>query len=279
MSESCRLRPQFVDIAGRALFVLHHAPAVTPAKGRVLFLPPLMEEMNRSRRLMAMCGRRLSAAGYDVALADLSGTGDSAGEFASSRWDTWLEDMHRTREWLAQCSDGDVEILIAVRAGSLFLPPLLADHAPDGIVAWQPVLKGASYLQQVLRVRVMASRFAGQDESIKDLLAAFEAGDAVEVGGYSIGPGLAHPLLEIEFDDLDVRAAVRCAVIECKPGGSDTTTVSVQRLLASLDNRQCVTQAVVLDCEQFWATQEIAAPVEVIDQTHALLEQWLAAAQ
>ena len=46
----------------------------------VLFVPPLFEEMNRTRALLAAVMRRLAARGHGCWLPDLSGTGESVRE-------------------------------------------------------------------------------------------------------------------------------------------------------------------------------------------------------
>jgi pimeloyl-ACP methyl ester carboxylesterase len=57
----------------------------------LLFLPPLFEEMNRTRALLASVMRALAADGFECCLPDLPGTGESERALESVSWDDWLE--------------------------------------------------------------------------------------------------------------------------------------------------------------------------------------------
>ena len=75
--------PLFIETGDRRLFALYH-PAAGDARGSVLMLPPFAEEMNMSRRMSYLTGRAFAAAGYDFLSLDLTGTGDSSGDFAGA---------------------------------------------------------------------------------------------------------------------------------------------------------------------------------------------------
>jgi pimeloyl-ACP methyl ester carboxylesterase len=57
----------------------------------LLFLPPLFEEMNRTRALLAAVMRALAAEGYGCWLPDLPGTGESGRALAEVSWEEWRE--------------------------------------------------------------------------------------------------------------------------------------------------------------------------------------------
>lgn len=57
----------------------------------LLFLPPLFEEMNRTRALLATIMRRLAADGFACWLPDLPGTGESERALDQVGWGDWLE--------------------------------------------------------------------------------------------------------------------------------------------------------------------------------------------
>jgi hypothetical protein len=64
---------------------------VGPDDGRpILFVPPLFEEMNRTRALLARVMRLLAAKGYRCILPDLPGTGESERDLAECDWADWL---------------------------------------------------------------------------------------------------------------------------------------------------------------------------------------------
>ena len=62
-----------------------------PAAPRLLLLPPLLEEMNRTRAFLAATMRRVAAAGYCCLLPDLPGTGESERALEEAGWQDWLD--------------------------------------------------------------------------------------------------------------------------------------------------------------------------------------------
>ncbi len=63
-----------------------HAPAI-------LFVPPLFEEMNRTRALIASVMRRLAKRGHGCWLLDLGGTGESERDLGDVAWGDWRHDV------------------------------------------------------------------------------------------------------------------------------------------------------------------------------------------
>ena len=57
----------------------------------LLFLPPLFEEMNRTRALLATIMRGLAAQGFACWLPDLPGTGESERPLEAVAWQDWRE--------------------------------------------------------------------------------------------------------------------------------------------------------------------------------------------
>jgi pimeloyl-ACP methyl ester carboxylesterase len=55
----------------------------------LLFLPPLFEEMNRTRALLASTMRALAAEGFACWLPDLPGTGESGRALEEVSWEDW----------------------------------------------------------------------------------------------------------------------------------------------------------------------------------------------
>ena len=62
----------------------------TPA---ILFVPPLFEEMNRTRALIVAVMHRLAKRGHSCWLVDLGGTGESERELGEVTWRDWRHDV------------------------------------------------------------------------------------------------------------------------------------------------------------------------------------------
>jgi pimeloyl-ACP methyl ester carboxylesterase len=64
-----------------------------PQGKAILFVPPLFEEMNRTRALIAAVMRRLATMGHNCWLPDLSGSGESERDLGKVQWDDWRHDV------------------------------------------------------------------------------------------------------------------------------------------------------------------------------------------
>jgi len=188
-------------------YCLYH-PAHGPARAALLYVPPFGEEMNRTRRAAALQARELAANGCAVLQLDLYGCGDSDGEFCAARWDIWKQDLALAHAWLAARS-GCAVGLWGVRLGAL----LALDYARKPalpvarLVLWQPVLRGAVYLNQLLRVRLAADMLAGAEGSDSRRLREALRQAPQEIGGYELGPALADAIESVDAAGLGVPGA------------------------------------------------------------------------
>lgn len=259
--------PLFIETSGRRLFALYHA-AGEDRKGSVLMLPPFAEEMNMSRRMGYLAGRAISAAGYDFLHLDLTGTGESSGDFEDADWETWQQDAAAAADWLAR-ETGQVPAVLGLRAGAL----LAADTAFDrrGLIFWQPVGNGETMLNQFLRIRVAAGLTgSGDKETTKDLRAEWAAGNPVEVAGYMVSPALAAGLDALRLADMTPGPNTAVTWLETGTPGGDPTPGS-QRIIDAWSAAGIEVTATVCEGEPFWTIQETTLAPALIDATVAAL--------
>jgi exosortase A-associated hydrolase 2 len=137
-------------------FCLFHPAQGDVVRGRVVYVHPFAEEMNKSRRMAARGARALAAAGFSVLQIDLHGCGDSSGDFGDASWQGWIDDVLRASRWLGG-RDADHAAaplwLWGLRAGCLLAAAAAArlDEACN-FCFWQPVTAGRQQLQQFLRL-------------------------------------------------------------------------------------------------------------------------------
>ena len=191
-------------------FCLYHPAVVADGalpRGAFVHVHPFAEEMNKCRRMAALQARAFAQAGYAVLQIDLHGCGDSSGDFGDARWEIWLDDLQRARDWLAQRQSAPVGFW-GMRLGALLaLDAAARQPAPAGpVILWQPVINGELYMTQFLRMRVASSMMAAapdtgtviatpaaadKSSSTQAMRAAMAAGESLEVGGYLLAPALA----------------------------------------------------------------------------------------
>lgn len=260
--DGIRREVRFIDAGGRRLFCYLRSPLHQPPRAWVLHLPAFADEMNKSRHMVTQTAESLAASGFGVAIFDLSGTGDSSGEFEAARLEHWHDDIRAVCEVLGGEAMAPI-IPWSLRSGNLLLSAL--ESGPfDAAVMWQPMTSGRELVHQTLRLRVMSSRMDGEGESAKQLRALLEQGEVLEVGGYGLHPelvsaleALAFPLPDVDLLWLDVSSA-------------DALPPPRQKLADALPRPP---RLELLGGEPFWATAEIATAPELIAATRDFLGQ------
>src|SRR3990167_494235 len=139
---------------------LRISPPGTP-RATIMFVPPLFEEANRSRRALVVAMRALAADGFAAVLPDLPGQNESLIPLDQVDLGIWQNALAET----AAAIDGPL-IIASVRGGALI------DHRAQAAAWWRlaPV-SGASLLRTLMRARVAADREAGATTSLESLQA------------------------------------------------------------------------------------------------------------
>ncbi|MFY9513782.1 MAG: hydrolase 2, exosortase A system-associated [Rubrivivax sp.] len=182
-------------------FALWLAPAAAP-RALVVHVHSWVEEMNKSRRMVALQSRAFAADGVAVLQMDRLGCGDSAGEHGDADWGGWMQDVldacALARQRCARQWPGHTPPLWlwGLRTGCLLATEAAARLEQEvNLLLWQPVLQGKTALQQFLRTEAMASRLGKTGDApgtpARQRLAA---GETVTVAGYDIAPALAQGL-------------------------------------------------------------------------------------
>lgn len=239
------------------------------ASHALLVVPPFAEELNKSRRMLAMLGHALSQRGVGVMIPDLYGTGDSAGDFKDARWESWLTDLERCAEWLRAEGVQRISIL-GVRLGAILASEFshrLGDTCHD-MLFWHPVVSGRQALNQFLRLRVAVGMFSGDSkETTTSLLEDLRAGNSLEVAGYELTPELALTLEGKSLNAEKPRIGSSLIWLNVTPRPETAPVGAARQILEDWrdGNVRVHYQAVVGD--QFWATQEIAEVPDLIEAT------------
>ncbi|MBC7727851.1 MAG: hydrolase 2, exosortase A system-associated, partial [Microbacteriaceae bacterium] len=209
------------------------APAAGPVRGLVVHAPALAEEMNKSRRMVALQSRSFAAQGYAVLQIDLLGCGDSAGDFGDASWDAWVADIVAAAAWLraeqprrwpatagSACAAQPPLWLWGLRAGCL-LACAAAERItePCDLLFWQPTASGKTVLQQFLRLKTMGAMLGGQDAGgAAATRAELAAGRHVDVAGYRLSPALASGLEAAVLKPPGLQASSVSSMPPMRPG-------------------------------------------------------------
>ncbi|OYW46262.1 MAG: hypothetical protein B7Z36_04970 [Novosphingobium sp. 12-63-9] len=191
---------------------------------RLLIVPPLFEEMNRTRRMLVETMRRLDRLGIDSFLPDLPGCNESTQRFEAQSLYSWRAAMAQAAKHFGATH------ALAMRGGALVFPVAL----PGWVL--EPV-KGATILRQMVRARTIAAREAGWSEDSAELLEAGRT-EGLELAGYHVGAAMIAGLESARPEDEGQREIRQSDLgggalwLRSEPGESAEQADALARLIA-----------------------------------------------
>jgi exosortase A-associated hydrolase 2 len=271
---TARFEPATLDGVAGPLFAVHYPPRGAMRKHAVLYLPPFAEEMNRARRVAALQARALAEAGIGMLVLDPYGTGDSGGEFADARWETWRSDCQRATDWLA--SQGYQRIsFLGLRLGALLaLDATVQSHISlDRVVLWQPVLRGDQMMTQFLRLRLAAELAGGarSGEGTADIRKQLAANKTVEIAGYDLHHHLVAAIDRLKLVDLGIASRAPIDWIDVVTGAGQTVSPAQEQVFARWRQAGRAFAHHTVQAEPFWALQETTLAPALVARTTELL--------
>ena len=264
------LKPVFVDSPQGRIFIVHRYPVAAQASSGIVLIPPFAEEMNKSRRMFTQVAESLASQGFHVALPDLYGTGESEGDFADASWDAWLENIELS---IAELRKQGVEkfAFVGLRAGCLLALDYLQRNPfeLERLVFWQPVIDGATYLNQFLRLRLASGMLSGAVEkettqSLKQLLAS---GEKIEVAGYSLSSGLTNALEAVSLKQADLSRLPQTLWLDLVANDGQQAPLINRKLAESWQQQGLALQTDAIVGEPFWGSVEIVDIPVMIQKT------------
>lgn len=210
------MRPQPVHLhystATQSEYGIRFGPA--DADRIILIVPPLFDEMNRTRRMVAEAMRGLAKRDVASLLPDLSGCNESTAALSSQSIESWRRAVSDVATQLGATH------VVSIRGGGL-----LDDAA--GLPMWRlaPV-KGASLLKTLLRARIAADKEAGIVTTAEQLIIEGQH-DGLDLAGHAIGPAMlmdlekAHPVASDEITEATLTDVAGTALwLRSEPGES-----------------------------------------------------------
>lgn len=258
-----QIEPFFLEGPRGPMFCIYLSPKNSAPIGSLLYLHPFGEEMHKSRRMAALQARAFAARGYAVLQIDLTGCGDSAGDFADASWSAWRDDARVAHAWL-HAKTAQAITLWGLRTGALLAADLARTLHPQTLLLWQPVIDGNLFLTQFLRIKLASEMLSeGQSKSgTKDLLAQLASGQGVEVGGNMLSPAMARELSAIKLAAMTPACPV--AWLEVGAVSSEQFSPAGQRVADTWRAMGIQIHTQTVSGEPFWTTQEITECLPLI---------------
>lgn len=261
----------FLDAGNGKRFCLFYAADENlRCRGAVLYVAPFGEEMNKSRRMIAIQAKSLATQGFAVLVLDLYGCGDSEGELKDASWAIWKSDLNFAFSWLRQRCTAPISLL-ALRLGALLALDFIRDgaHKIDQLILWQPVLSGKQYLTQFFRLKLAndilidSNAQSGGTQAIRRQL---DEGEIVEIAGYEISSKLSSNIDGLNaVDFLPLKFPVHWFEIQNDTGAA--LPPAKQRTFDFWQQHQVDVHLEQVSGDDFWMTQEISVCEELVERT------------
>lgn len=259
------LEPFFMDSPRGPLFCIYRRPEGQKSLGGIVYIHPFAEEMHKSRRMAAQMARAFAGAGYSVLSVDLTGCGDSAGDFGDAGWNAWKSDVALAIAWLHERQPGSVA-LWGLRAGAALAVDVAQEtDGVDRLILWQPMVNGEQFLNHFLRIKLASEMLSeGQAQNgTKVLRVQLEKGQSVEVGGYLLSPALARDLSAWRL--IDKVPSCPTDWFEISTGGD--LGFASKRVIDAWITEGVPLHVYLVEGEPFWLTQEITECPALLDAT------------
>ena len=193
--------PYFIDDGSRRLFAVLHAPAA-PASGEAfVFCHPLAEEKLWTHRSLVTFARDLAAGGHAVLRVDMTGSGDSDGDFSDVSVTSSTEDICVAIDDVRRRTGVDRVSLLGLRFGATIASLVAERSAVHRLVLWAPIVDGDRHLQELLRINV-ATQTAVYKEVRQDrgeLIEIMRKGGTVNVDGYEMSNAMSAEMAAIRL--------------------------------------------------------------------------------
>jgi exosortase A-associated hydrolase 2 len=270
--------PFFINTAHGQLFALYYPPHSGEPDALILHIPAFAEEMNKSRRMVALQADNLSHNNFGVLVVDLFGTGDSEGLLENASWQTWLDDIDSAIHWLKQQHSECPLYLWGLRFGSALAASYAAQTSTKikGLILWQPLLSGKMMLNQFLRLRVasaITNTSASEQpvETTKSLLQQLANGIAVEVGGYRLAADLSASIIDIEAGQSAFNYPLNIVWLDFVSTEIAKPSPASSKVIDHWTQHQHSVNWAAISGDRFWSTQDIAVCPELITTTTQML--------
>ncbi|WP_186300354.1 hydrolase 2, exosortase A system-associated [Denitromonas ohlonensis] len=232
-------------------------------KGCVLFVPAFAEEMNKSRRMVALAADYFAANGWASMLLDPSGCGDSGGDFSDAEWLGWQDDIDAAYTWLSE-RFGVTPVLWSMRAGCLLVTDWLRSRQIDvPTLFWQPVIHGKQHLTQFLFLKAAGEMLGDSDgravmaRTRQDLA----SGCSVEIAGYTLSPYLAEGLEAASLEAFpSLKSTTTVIEVLASEGVSGPNSIALQQKWSAMSIPYAWA---TVTGPAFWRTQEISVALSL----------------
>lgn len=257
--------PFFLNASPGKRFCLYYPPVEGMSLNQAfIYLHPFAEEMNKSRRMVALQAKAFAAMGFGVLQIDLYGCGDSSGDFGEATWTIWKDDIAHAWQWLREKGFTSIHFW-GLRLGALLALDYAASEKvriddPAKFILWQPIVNGKSFLTQFLRLKLvnkLLSDDVDKTSNVQIFREKLKIGEWLEIAGYMLSPAMAVVIDELKLDRLVVRNS-EIYWFEITPEAGRGLPPACTTAVKTWNQSGIYPEVTLIPGLPFWATQEIS---------------------
>lgn len=193
---------------------VYHPPTVAGGRPRAVLLCHVgPEEYRHTHWAYRQLATRLADAGVHAMRFDWSGTGDSAGDLATTSLAQWTDDVLAAAEELRGLSGVSRLCVVGMRlGGTVAARAVAAGLRVRDLVLWDPVVEGQPYLDEA---QAMHDRI-----QLDFAYPISDTGEPDELLGYRIPPALRREIAAIDLLKEPLGTVSRVGVISSAPSAA-----------------------------------------------------------
>jgi hypothetical protein len=208
--EGQALRPFHFGEPESPLYGCLHEPAGKRRRAGVLICQPLAHEHVQFHRACVQLATRLAERGFPTLRFDYHGCGDSGGETGAGGIERWRADVALAAAELRRASGASDLCLVGVRLGASLAMLAAQDDQAAGVVLWDPVVSGSTYLAELRALQ-------GEVRRRSHVRVRPTPGDVEELVGFPYPRALREDLERLDLARLSRRPAPRALVLSTRP--------------------------------------------------------------
>lgn len=241
---------RFLSLNGERIFAAIHRPA-QPASRAIVMCHPLGEEKLWAHRVFVSFARDLAAAGFAVIRFDFRGEGDSDRDFEQSDLKTRIEDANLAIDSIRDLNPAVTDVtVLGMRLGASVAAAAAARRSDVArLVLWDPVIDGAAYMQNVLRMNLMY-QMAQHHKVIENrdaLVARLANGETVNIEGYELAQPLFRQVSDFRLQDTLTQFTGNVLIVQINQGETP-----IKPELSELAGRHQKSRVESVQEEPFW---------------------------
>jgi exosortase A-associated hydrolase 2 len=233
-------------------------------------LPPIGEEMNKSRRMFSLQAQHLAKHGVISVIPDLYGLGDSEGATLESTFDVWQVDLVRIIDWISSAYEPRCLQLLALRSGALLTDFVFREQLKVArLLLWSPSVKGARTVKELYRQALIFERNRGnEDVTVQGLKDRTSECGLIEIAGYEWSADLLRQLQSAALPE-SVPDETNVVWFDVRAGFDSDSPPPEPPLAARWRNAGTSVNHQYVSGPPFWQTSEISTITALTEATTA----------